>query len=109
VQVAPDGELAAALASAAQQSLPLHMSAELASDPARAGSVVASPQAAQLMQALETTLPAVSAAVAAAASAAWAAVLTPLRIFGDEWLLNLLFLGSAGLLTFALLIKAPKQ
>uniref|UniRef100_A0A7S0RCG9 Uncharacterized protein n=1 Tax=Chlamydomonas leiostraca TaxID=1034604 RepID=A0A7S0RCG9_9CHLO len=39
----------------------------------------------------------------------WASLLSPFAVFGDKWLLNVFFLASLSLFTFALLFKAPKQ
>jgi hypothetical protein len=50
-----------------------------------------------------------SGQAAAAASAAWSSIISPFAIFGDSWGLNLLFIGSLGLLTYSLLILAPRQ
>lgn len=44
-----------------------------------------------------------------AIAAAWHAVTTPFAIFGDQWLLNILFIFSTGFLSYSLIIKAPKQ
>mmetsp|Transcript_12127 Transcript_12127/g.31938 ORF Transcript_12127/g.31938 Transcript_12127/m.31938 type:complete len:317 (-) Transcript_12127:588-1538(-) len=40
---------------------------------------------------------------------AWATLVQPFEIFGDRWLLNILFLGVFALLGFTLLTKAPRQ
>jgi len=50
-----------------------------------------------------------SGQAAAAAAAAWSNIISPFAIFGDSWLLNILFLGSMGLLAYSLLILAPRQ
>jgi hypothetical protein len=42
-------------------------------------------------------------------SGAWAAALSPFAIFGDAWLLNLLFLVSLSLLAYGLVVLAPRQ
>jgi hypothetical protein len=50
-----------------------------------------------------------SSQAAAAAASAWSSLVSPFAIFGDSWLLNFLFIGSLGLLTYSLLILSPRQ
>lgn len=40
---------------------------------------------------------------------AWEGLTTPFAIFGDRWLLNVLFVFTVGLLSFSLVFQAPKQ
>jgi hypothetical protein len=40
--------------------------------------------------------------------AARAALVSPFRVFGDDWVLNLLFVGVSGLILFALTVKSPR-
>jgi hypothetical protein len=47
--------------------------------------------------------------VAAAAGAAWSNLISPFAVFGDSWLLNILFIGSISLLVYSLIILAPRQ
>jgi hypothetical protein len=49
------------------------------------------------------------AEAAAALGTAWHTVTSPFAVFGDAWLLNLLFFTSISLLVYNLLIAAPKQ
>jgi len=46
---------------------------------------------------------------AAAVGAAWHSLISPFAVFGESWLLNVLFFGTLGLLAYSLLVLAPKQ
>ena len=59
-------------------------------------------------QALAASQPAAARAQEAAA-ALWASAVAPFAVFGDDWVLNVLFFTTVGLLVFSLLLSAPKQ
>jgi hypothetical protein len=47
--------------------------------------------------------------VGSAAGQLWHGLTSPLAVFGDAWLLNILFLLTGGLLLYSLVVAGPKQ
>lgn len=55
------------------------------------------------------SLLAAAQAVGSAAGQLWHGLTSPLAVFGDAWLLNILFLLTGGLLLYSLVVAGPKQ